>query len=198
MSQENQSFVDTDGDDIKTSGDKHWTIRMFTWIKHETISVLPAIFYFFIAFNILIVNERLILLEYKVNFNDFARPAIGALVVAKLLILVNMLPFINAFPNKPLIWNTIWKTMIYWICGLCFQVIESIVELAFKYESLFSAYQRTVSNVQSPRFAVVQMWLFVLLLMFVALQELVRVLGPGKVRALFFGSRTTSEVRGNA
>ncbi len=47
--------------------------------------------------------------------------------------------------------------MIYWICGLCFQVIESIVELAFKYESLFSAYQRTISNVQLPRFAVVQM-----------------------------------------
>lgn len=187
MTRNSHPSAPSDAARARADSQGHRSLRLLKWLREELVGVLPAIVYFFVAFNILILNDRLILWEHGIRFTDFMRPAIASLVVAKILVLVNLLPFINAFPNKPLIWNTMWKTLIYWIFSIGLQIMESILELAFKYKSLSAAFQGTMSEIPSPRFLVVQMWLFVLLLMFVALQEFVRALGPGKVREMFFG-----------
>ena len=39
--------------------------------------------------------------------------AVAALILGKAVLIADMLPFINRFPHKPLIYNIAWKTVIY-------------------------------------------------------------------------------------
>src|SRR6266581_2811270 len=39
--------------------------------------------------------------------------AVAALILGKAVLIADMLPMINRFPNKPLIYNVAWKTLIY-------------------------------------------------------------------------------------
>jgi len=156
--------------------------RVLHWIWHEFVALLPAIGYFFVAFTIIRLNARLILEDFSVEPMDLLRPLIGALIVAKILLVVNLLPWLDRFPGRPLVWNTVWKAMIYWLVGIAFQVLEAVVPQLFGGDL-----DHAWGELASWRFVLIQMWLVVLLLIFVAFQELVRAVGPARVRAMFFG-----------
>ena len=47
-----------------------------------------------------------------VLFNSIA---LTALILGKAVQIADMVPMINRFPNKPLIYNVAWKTLIYWL-----------------------------------------------------------------------------------
>ena len=40
--------------------------------------------------------------------------AVAALILGKAVLVADMVPMINRFPNRPLIYNVAWKTLIYW------------------------------------------------------------------------------------
>ena len=161
-------------------------MKIINWLRDEFFELLPAIIYFFVAFSILIINERLILDQPSFSAMNFFRPLIGALLVAKILLVVNLLPVINLFQGRPLIWNTLWKASLYWVFGLLFQAGESLVD--FLIEGQGSALQQTLEEITTSRFIAVQMWLFILLLLFVGIQQLASALGAAKVRELFLGA----------
>jgi len=41
------------------------------------------------------------------------RGLVGGLIAAEVLLSVDMLPFFDAFPDKPMIFNVGWKTTLY-------------------------------------------------------------------------------------
>ena len=44
---------------------------------------------------------------------SYVRGLVGGLIAAKVLLSVDMLPFFDAFPDKPMIFNVGWKTTLY-------------------------------------------------------------------------------------
>ena len=51
--------------------------------------------------------------QYGIEFSGFVTSAVGALIVAKVVMIQDEIPFINKYPDKPLIYNVVWKTVIY-------------------------------------------------------------------------------------
>ena len=51
--------------------------------------------------------------------------ALTALVLGKAVLLADMLPLISCFPNKPLIDNIAWKTVIYLLISVVLHYLES-------------------------------------------------------------------------
>ena len=62
-------------------------------IKHEIRELAPVVIYFFIALNILGLTRTLILRQYGITVSTFFNATIGALVVAKVVLVVGVLPF---------------------------------------------------------------------------------------------------------
>ncbi|MFO1119391.1 MAG: hypothetical protein U1E38_04490 [Rhodospirillales bacterium] len=156
-------------------------------IKHEVLEVIPPTVFFFVAIGLLILTKRLMLKQYGIEFADFGAAIIGALIIAKVVLIVDYFPFINKFPDKPLIYNVVWKTAIYVVAAFIVRLGEHFVPLVFKYGSFREASTHLLDDVVWPQFWIIYLWLSVLLFVYCSLRELIRAIGKDQFLRLFFG-----------
>ena len=156
-------------------------------IKHEILEVIPPTIFFFVAIGLLILTKRLMLQQYGIEFADFGAAVIGALIIAKVVLIVDYFPFINKFPNKPLIYNVLWKTAIYVVAAFIVRLAEHFIPLVVRYGSIREAASHMLDDVVWPQFLIIYIWLSVLLFVYCSLRELVRAIGKDEVLTLFFG-----------
>lgn len=159
------------------------------WLKHEFHEVLPPAIFFLISFHIVVIDRRLMLRQYGLPLASVAGATVGALLVAKVVLIADMLPFVNRFPDKPLMYNVAWKTAIYVAAALVVHYLEHLAPLWWHTGDLGAANRQLASEMVWPHFWAVQIWLVVLLLVYCALRELVRAIGRKKVIEMFFGHR---------
>ncbi len=103
------------------------------------------------------------------------------------MVLTDLLPFINRFPGRPLIYNIAWKTTIYFVAAFVVRYLEAFIHFYRQQGQLLAANRHMLDEVIWTRFWAIQIWLTVLLLLYCTLDELVRALGRDRVRELFFG-----------
>ena len=157
-------------------------------LKQEFLGVIPTAVFFFIAFQLLAFTRDLIVQEYDVEISTFLAATVGALIVAKIVMVVDLLPFVNRFPDKPLIYNIVWKTSIYLVAAFLFRYIEYLVPFVLDYGDIAEANRHLLDEAVWPHFFIVQIWLFVLFFLYCVVTELVRVLGRDRVRSMFLGA----------
>jgi hypothetical protein len=133
------------------------------------------------------LTKRLMLQQYGIPFSDFAAVVVGALIVGKVVLIADAFPFINKFPEKPLIYNVAWKTIIYVLAAFLVRLAEHVIPLIIKYGSFREAIVRLVDETVWPHFWVIYLWLSVLLFVYCSLRELIRAIGRDRVLRLFFG-----------
>ena len=105
-----------------------------------------------------------------------------------------MLPFINRFPDKPLIYNAAWKTVIYWLIAGVIHYLERLIEFWRQAGSFVAGNQKLLSEIIWPHFWAIQIILFILIAMYCTVHELVRVIGKAKVMRIFFGPMPAPDV----
>ena len=157
-------------------------------LKHEVLEFIPPAIFFLVAFQLLALTQSMMLKQYGIRTPVFLAAIVGAFVVAKVVLLLDHVPIINRFPDKPLIYNVVWKTLLYAIAAMSFRYVEHLVHFWRKTGNLAEANRQLLDEVVWPHFWAVQMWLVVLLLTFCALRELSRALGRDRVREMFFSS----------
>jgi len=156
-------------------------------IKREFLNVLPPTIFFLLAFNIIAITTVLMLKERGTEFPPIVMATLLALVVGKVILVADHLPFINRFPGKPLIYNILWKTMIYWIVVFIVRYMEHFMPYLKTHGNAWEAHMHLVGDVEWRRFFAIQIWLLVLFMFYSVLFELVRALGKDRVRKMFFG-----------
>jgi hypothetical protein len=156
-------------------------------VKHLIIELIPPASFFFVAFQLLAFTRMLMRQQYGIELMTFVTATISALVVAKVVLLANLLPFINRFPGRPLIYNITWKTPIYFVVAFVVRYFEELYHSYRRYGELAAANRHLFDDMIWPHFLAIQIWLVVLLLMYCTLDELVRARGWDRVRELFFG-----------
>lgn len=157
-------------------------------IQHELLAVIPPAVFFFISFQLIAFTHALMLEEYGIRVSTFVTATIAALVVAKVVLIIDLMPFVNRFPEKPLMYNVVWKTVLYLIASLAARYIEHLIPFIRQHKGLAPANRHLLVEVVWPHFWAVQLWLLVLFFVYCALRELIRVLGRDRVLSIFFGS----------
>jgi hypothetical protein len=161
----------------------------------EELRKLVVIAAFFSAgFLLIMISERLFTRGSGVEIAGYARALIGGLIVAKVLLIVDLAPFVHAFPDKPLIQNIVWKSSLYVAASVIFLYLDPLVEHLFKGMSLSAAHHGAIQEVMRPRTLAILIWLAMLLAAFVTMQELSRVIGREQLKQIFFGSRNRPSV----
>ena len=84
--------------------------KILRTIKRELLEIIPPTIFFFVAFNVITFTKGLMLEQYGIKFSGFVTATVGALIVAKVVLIADRIPFINKYPDKPLIYNVVWKT----------------------------------------------------------------------------------------
>ena len=154
--------------------------------KHEVRELIPVTVFFFVAFQLLALTEALMLRQYGISVSVFLTATLLALVVAKVVVIADHFAVVNRYPEKPLAYNVVWKTAIYFVAALLARYAEHLVRFWRKTGNLTDAHRQLVTDIVWPRFWLVQLWLLVLLLVYCASRELVRALGRDRVVRMFF------------
>jgi len=163
--------------------------KILVRIKELFLEVLPAFIFFLIMFHILIVTRALVLKQYGITPPASAVAIIGALIVAKVILIANRIPFLNLYPKKPLIWNVALKTIVFAGITFVFLIIEGILHEARRHGGLAAGLESFKSNVMWPAFWARDIWINVLILFYCAAMELAHVIGADRVKEIFFGTK---------
>jgi hypothetical protein len=158
-------------------------------VKEEVRKLLVAAVFFAIGFCIIILHNRLLTEGSTIHIASYARAIVGGLIVAKVLLSVDMLPFVHAFPNKPLAQNITWKTSLYLVAGVGFLYTEPMLRHLLKGEGVHASRFAAWRELMQPQTGATLIWVAVLLIAFVTMQELSRVIGTEDLKRLFFGRR---------
>jgi len=85
--------------------------KVFSKLKEEFLALLPPTIFFFVALHIVAFIRALMLKGTGISPLGSVSIAVAALILGKAVLLADMLPVINRFPDKPLIYNVTWKTI---------------------------------------------------------------------------------------
>ena len=157
--------------------------------KEELSKILVVAVFFSIGFCLIHVSNRLLTEGSHVELASLARAIFGGLIVAKVLLSVNLLPFVHAFPGKPLLLNVMWKSSLYVAGGLIFLYVEPLLKNLFRGAGIFVAHSRAWQELMLPRTWATVIWVAMLMTVFVTLQELTHLIGKEQLRSMFFGRR---------
>jgi hypothetical protein len=92
-------------------------MKIIEAIKPSYLHVLPPATFFLIAFGLLFATRQLISREYGVSMPGFGAAVVGALLVGKVMLLIDKLPFIDKVPDQPLI--QMWLAVLFLVyCSL--------------------------------------------------------------------------------
>lgn len=163
---------------------------MFPILKNitgEFRRIIPAVIYFFLAFCLFNITFGMWLKELGLRIWSLAGIVIAALIVGKVMLIVDNIPFLNLFAGKPLVYTTLWKSFIYTFASFLIRLLERFIPLIRQHHDIGVAWGYLVGGVFWPRFWVIQIWCFLLFLIFVVNQELIKGIGWERIRKMFFG-----------
>ena len=163
-------------------------------LKEEFFKLLPPMIFFFVALHIVAFIHALMLKKTGIAPSSSVSIAVAALILGKAVLIADILPFINRFPNRPLIYNVAWKTVIYWLISVAIHYVERLIEFWRHAGSFGAANQKLLAEIVWPHFWAIQIILFVLIAMYCMVHELVRVIGKEKAMRIFFGPTPVPEV----
>ena len=156
-------------------------------IKRELFEVIPPTIFFFVAFNVIGFTKKLILEQYGIKFSGFVAATVGAMIVAKVVLIADRIPFINKYPDKPLIYNAAWKTVIYVLVTLVVRFLEYLLPHWWKYRNLSVAVEHMWHETIWPHFWAIQIWLICLFFVYVSFREFARAVGEERFFKMFLG-----------
>ncbi len=163
--------------------------RALKWLGSELLDVLPILVFFFLVFNVRVLTDSLVFGRLVASPLSELGILGKALVASKVVLLTDLLPFVDSFQDKPLIWSTCWKTVFYSIGAVVFRLLDDLFPLVARFRGLRPAVERLVADQDWPSFFGIQIWLCSLLLFFVATRELVIAVGGGRVVSTMFFTR---------
>jgi hypothetical protein len=164
-------------------------------VKEEFLELLPPTLFFFVALHIVAFIHALMSRKTGIDLPTSASVTVAALVIGKSVLLADLLPFINRYPDKPLVWNVFWKTFIYFLMATALHYLERLYEFWKGAPDFVSANQKMLAELVWPHFWAIQILLAILILIYCVITELSRAMGKEKLRAMFFGLRTLERQR---
>jgi hypothetical protein len=132
----------------------------------------------------------LLMAEYHVGYFIYGYSLIEALVLAKIIIVGESLGIGERFSDRPLIFPTLYKAILFALCVLAFGILEHLITGFLHGKELAGVFQEIIRR----RYEILAriLIMFVAFIPFFAFREAMRALGEVKLFELFFRNRAAA------
>src|SRR5438067_6007299 len=170
--------------------------RFLLFLGREFREIVPPTLFFFVGFNLILFTKRLILEDYLIPYAGFFVATTSALLVGKSVLVANKMPFLRRFDNSPLVYPILFKTLVYTLFVFAARLIEALIHYLIGGGVLGGGrfFEHLMGTFSWSHFAAVQLWIFVLFLIYIIASELNQLLGDGELFKVFF-TRRSSELK---
>jgi hypothetical protein len=156
-------------------------------VKEEVAKLLPPTIFFLVALHLVAILRSLMLAGTGISLVGSAQTTLGALILGKAVLIADMLPMINRYPDKPLVFNIGWKTAIYTAIAIVIHYLERLFDFSKQAGGLVPGNHKLLAEMVWSHFWALQIFLFTLILMYCTAREVIRAVGAHAVRKMFFG-----------
>src|SRR5262245_1966736 len=155
-------------------------------IKEEFEAMVPPTLFFFVALHIVALIRTLMLKGTGIALTTSLSVTLAAVVLGKAVLIADMVPIVNRYPNKPLIYNVVWKTVIYAAVSLLIHYAEHLFDYWRETGNVVAANRALLAKIVWPHFFAIQILLIAMIFLYCMLRELMRVIGRQKAIDIFF------------
>lgn len=168
--------------------------RIGSFVAKEIREAVPPALFFLLLFHMIALTKAVASNDYSVTALRTTAATIGALIVAKAILVVDALPVSKLFARRLAV-LIVWKTLLFWLVTLVFRIIEESIELAPRHGAWLAGFETMYDEIDWPAFGVIAVWLLGALFLYNVVVELVHALGRDNARHLFFGVRDVAPRR---
>jgi hypothetical protein len=170
-----------------------WLTRVGRALLREFRHVLPPTIFFFIGFNLILFTKRLILEQYLIEFSGFAIATVAALIVGKVVLVADKMPFLRRFDHASLAQPILFKAVVYTFLVFVARLLEAFIHYVIGGGAVGRGgfIEQQLASFSWHQFIATQMWIFVLFLIYVTASEINQLLGDGELYKIFFTRRST-------
>jgi hypothetical protein len=162
-------------------------------VLHEIRLALPPTIFFFVGFNLILLTTRLLLENYLVQLAGFMVATVSALVVGKAVLVADKMPFLRRFDGAPLAAPILFKSVVYTLFVMLARLIEAFAHYASGGGAVGHGefIEHVIGEFSWHRFVAIQLWIFVLFLIYCTGSEINQLLGDGELTKIFFVRRSS-------
>lgn len=170
--------------------------KVTAFLVNEFREMLPPTLYFLAAFNLIVLTVALLSDNHELSAISHITACIGALLVGKAFLLADKLPYFHRYANQPLVYNALWKAMLYFTVTLALHLAERLISAAMSSKGLLFVADGDVATFDWSMFAIVQLWLGLLLVLYAAAGEAIAAIGRNRIHEMFFAGRRIGDLAG--
>jgi hypothetical protein len=157
----------------------------------EMIEYGLMVVYLACFFGVFTWYRRFILAAYAISYMHYGVSLLEALVLAKVILIGEVLRLGRRLDDKPLMVPTLYKALVFSLWVGVFGVLEHIIGGLLRKQGLAGGVEELMRTGKYELLARCLV-MFVAFIPFFAFKELERVLGEGKIRTLFFRGRAAT------
>ena len=120
-------------------------------IKEEFLAMIPPTIFFFVALHIVAFVRVLMLKGTGLAPLSTISIAVAALILGKSVLIADMLPIINRFPERPLIYNVAWKTLIYLLMSALIHYLERLYDFSKQAGGVVAGNEKLLAEIKSRK-----------------------------------------------
>ena len=158
-------------------------------IKEEVSALLPPTIFFFIALHLVALMRALMLKGMGITLDTSVSATLAAVILGKAVVIADLMPFINRYPDRPLAYNIVWKTVIYALIATLLHYLERLIDFWREAGGFIVGNEKMLAEMVWAHFWAIQIFLMMIVLMYCTMRELVREIGAERVRRMFFGPK---------
>jgi hypothetical protein len=159
-------------------------------IFHQLRETLAMFLYFWVLFALFTYHESIVLAERNISYVPYGLAFFNALVLAKVMLGLEHLDLARKFREKALVFPILFKSLLFAIIFICFNVAEKIIMGVWKGKTIAESLPK-IGGGSPAEVIIAALIIAVALIPFFAFRELSRVLGRGVLGALFFHARAS-------
>ncbi len=156
-------------------------------IKEEIEALIPPMIFFFVALILIALIRALLLKGSGIAASTPLEIALAALILAKAVLLADLWPAINRYPDKPLIYNVLWKTLIYSLVATLIHYVERLIDFWREAGGFVAGNRLLLERMVWAHFWGIEIMILVLVFNYCLFTELSRALGPKRMWQIVLG-----------
>lgn len=166
--------------------DRKRKVKEFAYLQLKEF--LIVFLYLWVIFALFALHKAIILSQENIEYKALGFAVINALALAKVMVVAKELNLADKFKDKPLIYPTLLKSLVFALLLMVVKVLEEVIVRVYHGNSFAESLSALTDQSAKVIFSA-GLLMFVMLIPFFAFTELSRHFGEGRLATLFLRSR---------
>jgi len=156
---------------------------------HEAKEITYVFLYLAAFFCALATYSMLLLEKFEISYFTYGAALLNALIITKIISIGEAVHFGRKHEAKPLFYSCAYKAFVYGVLVFAFHIVEEVIKRLIHGKAIVGAFREVRIDDLLARSVII----FLTFIPFFAFRELGRVMGPDKLRDMFFRTGAPSK-----